>query len=333
MVAGVPLAARCVHLALSQGRARRDTHCILLAPGGLRISAHCAAEMIRLAPGVVSTCADARSVQQDERSIDALALISQGEMPEPLPIGAILKEYALCDPAHIDTALRRASKRIVKATAKPSDGLVSRHLNRPISQFLSARLLPWRRIRPIHATLAAALVGAAMLLALVFGGDEGLVLGAILFQLASIIDGVDGEIARATFRSSQRGATLDTACDAATNLAFVAGLAFNLWMQGAQLSALAALTAIVLLATGLTLLGVRSTTKGGALSFDLVKNELRGGKAGSAKLLASITSRDVYALFFAVWVVLGWAHIAVTLFLVAVICWLAVIGYFFCFKF
>ena len=38
-----------------------------------------------------------------------------------------------------------------------------------------------------------------------------------------MIDGVDGEIARATYRSSVRGATLDTSVDMATNLSFYLG--------------------------------------------------------------------------------------------------------------
>ena len=67
------------------------------------------------------------------------------------------------------------------------------------------------------------LLALAMLPVLLLGGETGLILGGILFQAASVLDGVDGEMARATFRTSPSGATLDSAVDIATNLLFVAG--------------------------------------------------------------------------------------------------------------
>jgi len=49
-------------------------------------------------------------------------------------------------------------------------------------------------------------------------------IGALLFQAASMFDGVDGEIARATYRTSRSGAALDSAIDAATNFAAMLGI-------------------------------------------------------------------------------------------------------------
>ena len=63
------------------------------------------------------------------------------------------------------------------------------------------------------------------------GGEAGLIAGAILFQAASILDGVDGEMARATWRSSPAGATLDSVVDIATNLLFVSALTVNLALR------------------------------------------------------------------------------------------------------
>ena len=60
------------------------------------------------------------------------------------------------------------------------------------------------------------------------GGKTGLILGGILFQAASVIDGVDGEMARATFRATDFGKTLDSAVDMATNFLFVSALTLHL---------------------------------------------------------------------------------------------------------
>jgi hypothetical protein len=104
-----------------------------------------------------------------------------------------------------------ATRTIVRCTAKPSDGIVSRHLNRPISQRIStALLLASGSVRPWHMTMLTALLTLVMFPILIFGGSPGLILGAFLFHLTSVLDGVDGEIARATGRSSISGAVLDT---------------------------------------------------------------------------------------------------------------------------
>ena len=47
-------------------------------------------------------------------------------------------------------------------------------------------------------------IALPMFLLLLTGDDRGLLLGAIMFQVASIIDGVDGEMARATWRTCSR---------------------------------------------------------------------------------------------------------------------------------
>jgi CDP-L-myo-inositol myo-inositolphosphotransferase len=59
---------------------------------------------------------------------------------------------------------------------------------------------------------------------------RGLIAGGLLF-MPLVFDGVDGEIARATFRSSPAGAALDTGVDMATNLAFMLGVTINLGLS------------------------------------------------------------------------------------------------------
>jgi len=56
---------------------------------------------------------------------------------------------------------------------------------------------------------------------LVRGDYTGFLAGTALFQLINILDGCDGEIARAKYLDSERGRRLDAFCDFVANLIFV----------------------------------------------------------------------------------------------------------------
>jgi CDP-L-myo-inositol myo-inositolphosphotransferase len=133
----------------------------------------------------------------------------------PLPRGAWWQD--------VDTPenLRRASRMLRRSLTKDSDGPVSRYLNRPASTRLSMALahLP---IHPDVVSLLAFLVafGAAWSLGLRMG-----ILGAILVHASSVLDGVDGEIARLQVRASPWGALLDGVLDRFADAALIAGLA------------------------------------------------------------------------------------------------------------
>ena len=328
LVAGLPAAARAVRgAAAADGRVSEVAITVLDAKG--EPAQFTRAEIARLAPTLAvrwfhcdeGQFADGETPLDGERC--AAGDIANAALPSSF--AAIRDAKSERSQAHDLAALRRAGHAIITATGKPSDGLVSRYINRPISRSLSRAVLRIPGVAPIHGTMAALIIGIAMAGFLFFGGPSGVVIGAMLFQAASVIDGVDGEIARATHRSSQAGARLDTLCDAATNLAFIAGLTFNLWQQGEGRTALAGVIGLSLLATGLLLLGWRSKAQGGALTFDAVKNEFRGEPSRAKNTLAAITSRDVYALAFALMAAVGFAGEALIVFACAVAIWLAVI--------
>ena len=107
---------------------------------------------------------------------------------------------------------REAEKRIMKSLVKSTDGPVSRYLNRPISQFMSRYFARWG-IRPNAITTVVTLItliAAAMVTSTQY---RWIVLGGIMFQLTSILDGCDGEVARIAFRSSRFGAFYDVISD------------------------------------------------------------------------------------------------------------------------
>lgn len=121
---------------------------------------------------------------------------------------------------------RRAERLLVaRAAGKTWDGAVSRWVNRPLSRPLTRALIR-TGISPNGATLLAFALGIAGAGALATGAlwPLGLVAGGLLVQLASVVDGVDGEIARASLRESSAGEFLDTVLDRVADAAIVAGL-------------------------------------------------------------------------------------------------------------
>jgi CDP-L-myo-inositol myo-inositolphosphotransferase len=104
--------------------------------------------------------------------------------------------------------------------SKPQDGLVSRFLNRPISRRITSILLKF----PIHPNTWTISIFALPLIAspfLVRGDYLDVVIGAAIFQVFSILDGCDGEIARAKNLASKFGERLDYFCDFAASLLYV----------------------------------------------------------------------------------------------------------------
>jgi phosphatidylglycerophosphate synthase len=207
---------------------------------------------------------------------------------------------------------------VVRATGKPGDGIVSRWLNRPISQRISwllLRMLPG--IRPIHLTLFNAMLALVMLPALVFGGHAGLIAGGILFHAASVLDGVDGEMARATWRSSPTGATLDSIIDIATNLLFVAGLTVNLALRDGDYIGWLGAWALFLSIVGGALIARRSRAGGGPLGFDLLKrreHRFQGPVDLIYWAVQTLSSRDCFAFLYMVLIFAGLERVALEIY-------------------
>jgi len=115
--------------------------------------------------------------------------------------------------------------------SKPQDGFVSRFLNRPISRRITRFLLKL----PVHPdawTLSIFILPLLCCFFLLRGDYGSIVIGAALFQLYSILDGCDGEIARAKNLESKFGERLDHFCDFAGSLLFVIALGFGIHRSG-----------------------------------------------------------------------------------------------------
>lgn len=199
---------------------------------------------------------------------------------------------------------------ILRAAAKPGDGIVSRYFNRPISQRISWAVLVVPGARPIHATIVSAVFAFILFWGMLAGGKTGLILGALLFQAASVIDGVDGEMARATFRASDLGRTLDSAVDMATNFLFLLGLTIHLGRHGPPIILWAGGWSMSIMIVGGIMVGMRGSAGGAPLSFDLLKRSVRvrGPVDLVFWLMQTLTSRDCYAFLFMILIIAGLAQ-------------------------
>ncbi len=111
--------------------------------------------------------------------------------------------------------------------SKPQDGFVSRFLNRPISRRITSVLLKF----PIHPNAWSISIFVLPLIAsvsLIRGDYVSIIIGTAIFQLFSILDGCDGEIARAKNLESKFGERLDYFCDFAASLLYVLTLGLGL---------------------------------------------------------------------------------------------------------
>jgi phosphatidylglycerophosphate synthase len=120
---------------------------------------------------------------------------------------------------------RRAEKALLRSLRKSADGVVAR-FDRYISLGIS-RWLMHLPIRPNHVTVLAALLGIVCAMAEAKGGYSAMLLGALGFQVNSILDGIDGEIARAKLLESRLGQWMDTLADDISNLAFIIGVSIG----------------------------------------------------------------------------------------------------------
>ena len=215
---------------------------------------------------------------------------------------------------------------IVRATAKPGDGFISRRLNRPVSQRISMLLLHITGIRPGHATLGTALIALAMVAALLLGGEAGLIAGGLLFHAASVFDGVDGEIARATWRASPAGAVLDSVVDVATNLLFIAGVSVNLANNNGPQTLLVGAWTLLLAIAGFGAIILREARDGRVFDTSGVKRRYQSRpREGFAGLLMewaiAISSRDTFAFLFAILILVGLALPALYVFAALATVW------------
>ena len=123
-----------------------------------------------------------------------------------------------------------SEKHFLRHIGKSQDGMVAKFLNRPISRVITRLILKFP-ITPNAWTILIFALAPVAFVFLVRGDYTGFLVGTALFQLINILDGCDGEIARAKYLDSERGRRLDAFCDFVANLIFVLCLGIGLFRQ------------------------------------------------------------------------------------------------------
>jgi phosphatidylglycerophosphate synthase len=208
----------------------------------------------------------------------------------PLPPGAWWLD--------IDTPedLRAASRTMRRVLAKPDDGPVSRFVNRPVSTRLSMAIAPLR-IHPDVISAAASVTG--IVAAWLLGTGAGIV-GAILVYMTSILDGMDGEVARLQDRATPGGALLDGVLDRLSDAAIVAGL--SVWAIGRGMVSPTAGVILAVAATAASMLSMATKDRIAAVGLPAAPERkigfLLGGRDGRLLLVTAcaLVGRPAWAL-------------------------------------
>ena len=103
------------------------------------------------------------------------------------------------------------------------DGYISKHINRKASEPV-ARLLAKTAITPNQMTWVAFGIALLSFISFIFGQN---IIGGLLVQLSSIVDGIDGSLARLKGMTSKFGGFLDSVLDRYADILIVLGL--TLW--------------------------------------------------------------------------------------------------------
>jgi choline kinase/phosphoglycolate phosphatase-like HAD superfamily hydrolase/phosphatidylglycerophosphate synthase len=127
--------------------------------------------------------------------------------------------------------LRRARALLCSTLAKPHDGLVSRALNRKVSTRLLTPLLLglWPGVTANQVSALGLAVAAVAAVAFFLGAP---LVGGLAVQLASILDGSDGEIARLKMAPSPFGTFFDAVVDRYGDVLVLFGAGSYAWMAG-----------------------------------------------------------------------------------------------------
>ena len=130
-----------------------------------------------------------------------------------------------------EKAFKKAENILLTNLKKTSDGPVSRFLNRPISTRISKYLLR-KCITPNQISFFSFILSMIGALFFFLGGYVNLLIGGILAQVSSIIDGCDGEIARLKFQVSEFGGWYDAVLDRYSDAFLLFGLTYYVYFPG-----------------------------------------------------------------------------------------------------
>ncbi len=245
------------------------------------------------------------------------AALASGNLTGSLPNPVILDiGNRTCQPVGSKAELKEVKKRMIKNLTKPTDGIVSRNINRRVSTSIS-RWVTYLPVSPNQITLVTGLIAFIPCYFMYQGGYKNWLIGAATYQLASILDGVDGEIARLKMKSSKFGQWLDTMLDfvsmIAVLLCLVAGVHRVDQPEYIRWAGKLAIIFAVLCFLGLLLYVIRFKKEGSfSIQYSFLDSDSKWAKV--IKSLDFLGKRDFYIFFFLILAVFGlmpWALVYV----------------------
>jgi phosphatidylglycerophosphate synthase len=126
-----------------------------------------------------------------------------------------------------------AAQELWASLGSSTDGAVDTWFNRPVGRLLS-KLLVHNNITPNQVSVFATLIGILSGTCFAIGSYWAAVIGAILLQISTIIDCVDGDLARIAFKESTVGKWLDIVGDQVVHIAVFVGIGVGLWQVGVE---------------------------------------------------------------------------------------------------
>lgn len=132
----------------------------------------------------------------------------------------------------IDTVddVRRAKTVLLDSLTKPTDGVISKNINRRISKRISS-VLSRTEISPNQISFIAFMLGMFSTLLFSHGTVFSSIFGGILAQATSVVDGCDGEVARLRFKASKYGAWFDAVLDRYADAFITLGMTYGTWVS------------------------------------------------------------------------------------------------------
>jgi phosphatidylglycerophosphate synthase len=148
------------------------------------------------------------------------------EMGEPSP-DALGDD--LCVHVTDESSARVAEDRLLaqlRSSTADSDGPLARWIDRSVSQWISRRLV-YTPLRPNHITIIGTTIGLLAAWCIAQGAHTFAILGTLLFLCATVIDGVDGEVARLKFQETPFGHKFDIFTDNVVHVAIFTAVAIG----------------------------------------------------------------------------------------------------------
>ncbi len=164
-------------------------------------------------------------------------------LPRGLPVpvdfvaaGSAAPDGARCERADViagielvdEEARRRAEWALIRRTNKsyegPVDALINWRFSMRITRVLARRSLA---VTPNHVTIVAIMVGLVASVLATRGDYVGIALAGVLLQVNSILDSVDGELARLRYQFSRLGQWLDNLADDVVDNVFLVAIGYG----------------------------------------------------------------------------------------------------------